>query len=192
MHLITAALISFLANPDGLRKLKPGFIAKGRVPSFPGLLEHGHGIPGRHRLLIPSLRGSSAGADILTEKLPVIPGVESVRCDLRSGSVLVTGTEDLDGGLLVAAAARILGLDKAIDAQPQSKMTTFLRHFWQGLDQAVFHRTGGRLTATDGIGLFLLGASIVQVRRTRALGLPPAVTMLWWFYTLSSRRTDSR
>lgn len=190
MHLISAAIISLLLKKGHKGSKFPFSISK-PIPSFPGILEYVHGIPGRHRLRIPSLIGSSENAAQLAEKLPVIPGITSIHCDTRSGSMIVKGTPDLNPGLLVAASARILDLDEKIERMPSSKMSLKIKHFWKGLDRAIYDKTGGLIKANDAISVFLLGATLIQIRKTRTLGLPPAFTLLWWFYTLSHGKSNN-
>ena len=187
MHLITAAVISLLANKDAAGLF--GNIRRNadtlRVPSFPGIIERRHVLPGRLRFRVNALKGNRDGAALLENRLPVLPGVGSVRCDTRTGTVLVTGESSLDGALVVAGIAKILGLEKEIDRRPVSRITRAVRRSWQGVDRALYDRTGGLLTVRDLVGILLLASTVRQVVSTGRLGLPPAFTLVWWLFHLS-------
>lgn len=187
MHLVTAAVLSLIANRK-IGKLSFPKIRRRTVPSFRGIIEHVHGIPGRHRYRIPSLIGNDSGADTLKDHLTIVPEVDSVSCDLRAGSLLVKGSEEMDPGFVLAAAARLLDLEKEIEQTPVSKFSTGAVNIWSGIDRALYEKTGGRLTADDAVGLALLGLALNEIRRTRTIGIPPAFTLIWWFFTLSKKK----
>ena len=181
MHLITATLISLIA-----KKAAPG-LKKDYVASFRGIVEHVHGIPGRHRFRVPSLHHNVTGRERLRSQLPVLPGVDSVECDPRSGSLVISGSESMDGGLVLAAIVRLLNLEAQVEKIPSSRFSSSLTGFWHLLERMCYEQSGGWISASDAVKIVLIVASIMQIRKNRSLGIPSAFTMIWWFFTMLQR-----
>lgn len=190
MHLVTAAILSLLANKNTASIFrgfgKPSGLRQRFVPSFPGIVEKRHAMPGRLRFRVPALTGDKEAEAKLCDKLPVLPEVAAVICDPRTGSVLVTGGPEMNGALVVAGIAKILGLEEQIESLPTSRLTQAARDFWRGLDRVLYEKSGGLITMNDAVGVFLLASSVIQIRKTRSLGLPAGFTLLWWLYRLTS------
>jgi hypothetical protein len=185
VHIVTALLFSLLANPKKAREMVERGLRGGTIPTFRGIIEVKHVLERRIRFSVPSVRGRQDRADLLTTHLPKIPGVTDVRADTRTGSVVVCGEDALDGGFLVAAIARLLDLEQAIDEQPRSRLMEGMREGWRTVDRALYERTNGVLTVQALVGLVLAGGAVRQIVRTRSLALPASFTLLWWLYHLT-------
>lgn len=189
MHLITTAILISLASFSGMN-----FPLQRRkiLPSFKGIIEHKHHIPGRYRFHIPSLMGNSAAIDILRDKLPVIPGVISADADIRSGSLIVSGSDTMDPNLLLAAVIKLLGLEEEVEKTPVSGFSSAMTTYWHVLNRSVYEQSGGAITANDAVGIVLLGASLLKFWKTRKLGIPSAFTLLWWFFNMQNQEGSMR
>jgi hypothetical protein len=140
-----------------------------------------HYIPGRIRLRVPSLAGNAAGAALLTEKLPVIQGVQSVKLNPATGSVLIVYRDDeVRGELLFAAVVRLMNLEAELKQAPQPAVTREMREILGHVNRMVYDRTGGLIDLWSA-GLILLAAVGIQrllTEGTRAF--PAGLTLVWW------------
>jgi hypothetical protein len=185
VHIVTALLFSLLANPKKAREMVERGLRGGTIPTFRGIIEVRHALDHRIRFAVPSVRGRQDRAELLTTHLPKVPGVTAARADVRTGSVVVTGEDTLDGGFLVAAMARLLDLEEAMDEQPRSRLMEGMRQGWRTVDRALYERTSGFLTVQALVGLVLAGGAVRQIVRSRSLALPASFTLLWWLYHLT-------
>ena len=139
-----------------------------------------HWMPGRVRLRVPSLAENAAGAAAVREKLPTIQGVQSVKLNPASGSVLIVYRDDeVRPELLFAAVVRLMNLDAELNERPQPIVTRELREILGSVNRMVYDRTGGLIDLWSA-GLILLAAIGVQrllIQGMRAF--PAGLTLLW-------------
>ena len=172
MHLITAALVTAVLG--GQRNA-----GRAGLPSFVGVMETTHALPGRLRLRAPVLIGRRAAAEQLQKSLAKIEGVRAVAASPVSGSVLVSFAPDrVTPDLLMGAAIRLLGLEKAVERAPPSAIGEGIRHAGESLNHAIHERTGGLLDLWTSLTLLLAAAGI----RRLAAGDPFGWPLLWWAY----------
>ena len=82
MHILTGFLLAGLLGKNKFRR-------RTLMPMLrTGPVQTAHFVPGRVRLRVPSLAENSAGAALVREKLPTIEGVQSVKLNPATGSVL--------------------------------------------------------------------------------------------------------
>ena len=114
MHLITAAVMTALLG----RKQQVG---ENRLPSFAGVMETTHVLPGRLRLRAPVLIGQHRAADQLQQSLARLDGIRTVEVNALSGSLLIHFSPDrVKPDMLLGATIRLLGLEKDILRPPRS------------------------------------------------------------------------
>ena len=131
-----------------------------------GPVQTAHWMPGRVRLRVPSLAENAAGAALVREKLPTIQGVQSVKLNPATGSVLIVYREDeVRPELLFAAVVRLMNLDAELKRMPQPVVTRELREILGSVNRMVYDRTGGLIDLWSA-GLILLAAIGIQ----RAVG----------------------
>ena len=119
-------------------------------------------MPGRVRLRVPSLAENAAGAALVREKLPTIHGVQSVKLNPATGSVLILYREDeVRPELLFAAVVRLMNLDAELQRMPQPVVTRELREILGSANRMVYDRTGG-LVDLWSAALMLLAAIGIQ------------------------------
>ena len=175
MHILTGLLLAGLLG-------KNKFPRRTLMPMLrTGPVQTAHWIPGRVRLRVPSLAENAAGAALVRERLPTIRGVQAVKLNPATGSVVIVYREDqVRPELLFAAVVRLMGLDAELKRMPQPAVTRELREILDGLNRMVYDRTGGLIDLWSA-GLILLAAIGVQRLWTQgARAFPAGLTLLWW------------
>ena len=172
MHLITAAVLSALIG----RKRN---VAHGGLPSFTGVMETAHVLPGRLRLRAPVLVGQRGAAAQLQKSLARLEGVRAVEVSSVSGSLLVHFAPDrVKPDMLLGAAIRLLGLERDVQRPPPSYIGEGIRHAGESLNHAIHEQTGGMLDLGTSLTLLLVAAGIRQLAAGNQFGWP----LLWWAY----------
>jgi hypothetical protein len=181
MHLITAAVLSALIG----RKRN---VAHGGLPSFTGVMETAHVLPGRLRLYAPVLIGQRGAADQLQKSFARLEGVRAVEVSSVSGSLLVHFAPDrVKPDMLLGAAIRLLGLERDVQRPPPSHIGEGIRHAGESLNHAIQEQTGGMIDLETSLALLLVAAGIRQLAAGNQFGWP----LLWWAYrsTISPGRS---
>ena len=174
MHILTGFLLAGLLGKNKFRR-------RTLMPMLrTGPVQTAHWVPGRVRLRVPSLAANSRGAALLQDKLPAIQGVQSVKLDPATGSVLIVYRErEVRPELLFAAVVRLMNLDAELKRMPQPVVTRELREILGSVNRMVYDRTGGLLDLWSA-GLILLAAIGEQrllIQGMRAF--PAGLTLLW-------------
>jgi hypothetical protein len=176
MHVLTGLLLTTLFGRKQKKETR-------RIPSFPGVVETVHLLPGRVRFRVPSLADDAAGRELLRRKLIEVQAIDSVEITPLSGSVLIRfDAESLEPELLFAAVVRLLGLESKIEGVPSSLIGRELRDAGEAVNHAIYERTGGILDLWTGLPLvlILLGASNLVAGSPK--GLQSGWMLLWWAY----------
>ena len=117
----------------------------------------------------------------MQEKLPTIQGVQSVKLNPATGSVLIVYREDqVRPELLFAAVVRLMNLDAELKRIPEPVVTRELREILGSVNRMVYDQTGG-LVDLWSAGLILLTA--IGIQRLWAQGMrafPAGLTLVWW------------
>ncbi|MGD1036031.1 MAG: HMA2 domain-containing protein [Roseiarcus sp.] len=172
MHLITAAALTALLG----RKRNVGHDG---LPSFIGVMETAHVLPGRLRLRAPVLIGQRGAADQLQKSLARLDGVRAVEVSSVSGSLLVHFAPDrVKPDMLLGAAIRLLGLEREVQRPPPSHIGEGIRQAGESLNHAIHEQTGGMLDLGTSLTLLLAAAGVRQLAAGNQFGWP----LLWWAY----------
>ena len=172
MHIISGLLLAALFN----RKAESSRL---RLPTFPGVLETVHVLPGRVRLRTPHLVGRPREAEALQRRLARLDGVHEVAVSAVSGSVCVRFAADrVTPELLLGASIRLLGLERHLQRLPRSVVGREIREGGEAVNRAIHAQTGGLLDLWTAVPLVLAGLGIRNVATGRPYGWP----MLWWAY----------
>ena len=160
--------------------LAKGRGSRSRLPSFPGVLETVHALPGRLRLRVPGLCGASAIAREIEERLQQLDGISAAAASPVSGSLLITYDPDqVQPEILIAVVIRLLGLGEQVEQAPASRLGREIRDLGDALNQAVHRQTGGLIDLWTALPLGLGAAGArSMMRKDRKTGVP----MLWWAY----------
>ncbi len=175
MHILTGLV---LAGLTGMKTSKN----KINTPGFStGPLQTVHSLPGRVRFRVPSLTENDEDRELIETKLSGVEGIGSVTVSPVTGSVLVLYDEsEVQPGLLFAAVARLLGLEKELENPPPPLVAKELTNVAESMNRAVYERTGGivNLWTALMIGLAVFGVRKVLTEGSRAW--PAGFTLVWW------------
>ena len=172
MHLITGFILASV-----LGRKRRG--ASRRAPSFPGVIETVHLLPGRVRFRTPHLVGKQPEGKELKRRLARIDGVKEVEVSSVSGSICLRFADDrLKPELLMAAIIRLLGLERQIERAPRSWLGREIRDTGEALNRAMHERTGGMVDFYTAMPLLLVVLGVRNIAARRTMGWP----MLWWAY----------
>ena len=175
MHILTGFLLAGLLGKNKFRRstLMPMLRT--------GPVQTAHWMPGRVRLRVPSLAENSAGAALLREKLPTIQGVQSVKLNAASGSVLIVYQEDqVRPELLFASVVRIMNLDAELKRTPEPVVTRELREILGSVNRVVYDRTGGLLDLWSAALILLTAIGIQKLLVQGMRAFPAGLTLVWW------------
>jgi hypothetical protein len=173
MHLITAAALTALFG----RKRGVGH---NPLPSFAGVMETTHVLPGRVRLRAPVLIGQRRAADELQKRFAQLDGIRAVEVNSVSGSLLIHFAPDrVKPDMLLGAAIRLLGLEREIQRPPRSYVGEGIRQAGDSVNRAIHQQTGGMIDLWTSVALLLLAMGIRHI----AAGNPQlGWQRLWWAY----------
>ena len=183
MHLIIGSLLSLLLSKKSLKSkgIQPGL-------GYRGVIELKHALPGRIRYKIPKLFKYKKDIKQLKKQLLSIKEITGVEFNPVSGSVLVfydeTGIEPL---YIFAALVKLFDLEKEIQRPPQSTVGKEIYDITSSLDRAAYEYTKGLLDLKTGVPLVLIIIALYQLFIKRNIGLPGALTFLWWGYAMLSK-----
>ena len=173
MHLITAAVVSALLG----RKRGVG---RNDLPSFAGVMETTHVLPGRIRLRAPVLIGQYRAADQLQQSIAKLDGIRAVEVSPVSGSLLIQFAPDrVTPDMLLGATIRLLGLEKEIQRPPRSHVGEGIRQAGDSLNRAIHQQTGGIIDLWTSVALLLVAGGI---RHLAAGNSQLGWQRLWWAY----------
>jgi hypothetical protein len=172
MHLITGFIVASL-----LGRKKRGNLR--RLPSFPGVIETVHLLPGRVRFRTPRLLGRQTEALELKKRLGGLSGVIDVEVNSVSGSICLRFADDqLKPELLLAAIIRLLGLERQIERPPRPWVGREVQQTGEALNRALYERTGGMIDFYTAMPLLLVILGVRNIAAGKMLGWP----LLWWAY----------
>lgn len=184
MHLLIGSLLSLLLS-------KKSFKSKTIQPKlgYRGIIELKHALPGRIRYKIPKLSQYKNNLKQFKKQLLSINGIKDIEFNPVSGSVLVfydeTGIEPI---YIFAALVKLFGLEPELERPPQSAVGKELNDITSSLDRAAYEYTRGLLDLKTGVPLLLIIVALYQLFVKRNMGLPGALTFLWWAYAMLSKR----
>jgi copper chaperone CopZ len=173
MHLITGFILATLFG-----RKKGGDTS--RLPSFPGVIETVHALPGRARFRVPEIIGYGSDATTLEKHLARLDGVDAVRVSPVSGSILVEfDANRVEPEMVMGAIIRLLGLEEQIDRAPHSRVGQEIRQAGDALNRAVHEQTRGIIDLYTGLPLLLVVLAVRNIATQNGqMGWP----LLWWAY----------
>ena len=161
-----------------------------KLPSFDGVAEVRSSLPGRLRLYVPAVAADPELAAQTKAQLESTGAVHRVAIEPRTASVLILYDEaQVSAAVAEGAFIKLMGLDAQLDSHSDGR----LLESWRALRGAV---NRGLLSATNGLvglrGAVGTALSITALRRIAAgsLGMPDAMTLLWWASMLFGGKGD--
>ena len=178
MHMLVGLLLT--------RFLKRAHESSGFLPHVRGKFEVLHTMSGRIRLRIPMLEEQD-NKIIATIKKELIrlPEINKVEVNPISGSmVLEYNDEDIDASIICGMLLKLLGLEDAMDTQPQSIAQKELNLIGTSLNRQVYNSTAGifDLPSALAVTIFLLGLYKIVLQHDR--NTPSGFSLLWWAYII--------
>lgn len=156
------------------------------MPSFYGILEVKHRLPGRVRLQIDSLKGNEDVCTYLEEKLKQVNGINDISINVLIGSVLIKYNENIiEPMILIGVILNILGLDEKVFEKKSGTLHSVMKDTVDMLDLTIYNKTKGILDLKTVIALFFVGYGFKKVRQNPIM--PNGVNLLWWGYNLIAR-----
>lgn len=156
------------------------------IPSFYGILEVKHRLPGRVRLQIDSLKGNEEISKYLEEKLKSVNGIDKISVNSLVGSVLVKYDEKIiESMFLIGIILNILGLEDKVFEKKNGTLHSIMKETVDMLDLTIYNKTKGILDLKTVIALFFMGYGFKKVRQNPIM--PNGVNLLWWGYNLIIR-----
>jgi hypothetical protein len=173
MHILTGFLLTALLG-------RHGSPARKRLPSFPGILETAHALPGRVRFRAPAIIGHPDAAAEVRNRLRRLEGVRSADASHVTGSLLLRyDSTRLEPEIVLAAVIRLLGLEDQIERAPRSRVACEIREIGAALNRTVHQKTRGVIDLWTALPLVLVVLGVRNVvSRNGQLGWP----LLWWAY----------
>ncbi len=178
MHMLIGLLLT--------RFLKRAHETNGFLPRVRGKFEVLHTMPGRIRFRIPMLEGQDnevIGA--VKKELIRLPEINRVEVNPVSGSlVLDYNSEKINPSIICGILLKLLGLEDALDARPQSIAQKELNLIGTSLNRQVYNSTAGIFDLTSALALtiFVLGLYKIILQQDR--NAPGGFSLLWWAYII--------
>lgn len=160
--------------------------AEQQIVSFSGVLEVVHSLPGRMRLMMPSLRARARALAEFATSLKRLEGIRDVTVNPVLGTALVRyDAAKLTPSLVVAAATHGFDFETAF-RNHRSLVGGELRALHYAFNQAVMQRTGGVLDLPALMTVLLI---VTFVRGISGRGGPKfsPLAVLWWLHRSLSR-----
>lgn len=137
---------------------------------------------GRIRIYSVLLKDIHRG-NALSSSLSRIDGINKISINNVTGSLLLLFDEEkIDVNMLVPAISRLLDLDGNLKEEVTLKKET--RLMYNSLNYAVASRTNNTVDIESSLPIIFIALGLYQLYKTRDLGLPSAITMLYWAYTM--------
>ena len=178
MHMLVGLLLT--------RFLKRAHETGGFLPRIPGKFEVIHTMPGRIRFRIPMLEGQDNEViDAVRKELIRLPEINRVDVNPVSGSLVSEyNIEKINASIICGILLKLLGLEDALNTQPQSLTQKELKLIGSSLNRQIYNSTAGIIDLTSALAttIFVLGLYKIIVQQDR--NMPSGFSLLWWAYVI--------
>ncbi|WP_042338464.1 HMA2 domain-containing protein [Desulfosporosinus youngiae] len=160
---------------------------KGNDPTlfngFPGTLEIKHAIPGRIRFFAPSLVQLSKGKELLEERMQAIEGIEQVKVNTISGSIVVLYREEkIEKILILGIIIKLLGLENKLQTKEVPLVRKEIRKWNEALSYSLYEKTRGLLDVKAALSLVFLFYGIKGLFFSTEIAKANPYSLLYWAY----------
>ena len=178
MHMLVGLLLT--------RLLKRAHETHGILPRIPGKFQVIHTMTGRIRFRIPMLEGQDIEViESVKKELIRVPEIKRVDVNPVSGSlVLEYNDEKINASIVCGILLKLLGLEEALDAQPQSIAQKELNLIGSSLNRQVYNATAGAIDLTSALALTIFGLGLYKIILLRERNTPSGFSLLWWAYII--------
>ena len=166
--------------------LKPLLSRRSLLPSIRGVIETAHLLPGRLRLVVPSLVGHPDAAKNIEAQLESLDPIESVEARPASGSVVICYDPlEIEPVILFGVTARILGLEEKFDKAEQPVVWRELKAAGRAVDSAIYTKSAGFMDAKTLVSLLIMGSvGYRMIKQPVRSPSPGTITLAWWLFNL--------
>ncbi len=178
MHMLIGLLLT--------RFLKRAHNTSGLLPRIPGKFQVAHKMPGRIRFRIPMLEGQDKEViNAVKKELIRLPEINRVDVNPVSGSLVTEyNDEKINASILCGILLKLLGLEDAMDAQPQSIAQKEINLIGASLNRQVYNSTAGVIDLTSAFALTIFVLGIYKIILLQDRNTPSGFSLLWWAYVI--------
>ena len=182
MHMVIGFILASLLKG----KRKTGQI----LPIIRGQFEASHSLPGRIRFRVPLIENKdNTQIGIIRNELSKIPDIESVDICSSSGSILVQyDNERIEPYVVCGILIKVLGLEAALDSQPESAVQREMRMIGNAINHTVYNSTAGALDLTSAFIILIMSFGLYRIIIQKDRSLPGGINLLWWAYVMAKGR----
>jgi hypothetical protein len=181
MHILTGMLLSLLIGKKSPRSGET-------LPSFHGIIELRHHLPGRMRVYVQKLVGDSGLKERFEEQVSALGEKIQAEASTVSGTILVKyDTKVIEPPIMFALLIRLLGLEEEVQRTPTSHLTQGLRRGVEALNRGIYDYSRGVVDLWSLVPLMLLGIGTFRLVTSKQNRFPASFTLLWWAYTFLLR-----
>lgn len=149
--------------------------------SFNGKLDVRQNINGRLRIYSDFFKVEEQSHNIAIQ-LSKVDGIENVGFNSTTGSMLIIyNPEKIKGDLLISAIIRLTGIDNEI-SNDTSLISKEIRLAHNSLNYGILEKTRGIVDINTMIPMIFILLAIREYMRTKSLGTPKPITLLYWAY----------
>lgn len=178
MHMLVGLLLT--------RLLKRANDASGYLPRLRGKFEVLHSISGRIRFRIHMLEGQDNEViDAVKKELLGLSEISSVEINPISGSLLLEyNHQEIDAAIICGILLKVLGLEEAMEAKPQSVAQKELNLIGTSINRQVYNSTAGILDLTSSLSLAIFALGLYKIIVQQDRNTPSGFSLLWWAYVI--------
>lgn len=156
------------------------------LPSFYGILEVQHYIPGRIRAKVEKIINNEEKAEEVRIKLLKLTGIKEVQINTLIGSIMVKFDESvIEPVLLLGIILNFMELEEEAFGRKNGKLSFLLKDILEAADMTLYNKTKGLLDIKTVITMFFITYGIKKLRQNPVM--PNGVNLLWWSYNLISK-----
>jgi hypothetical protein len=169
-----------------LKDLLSAYREQMSIPSFTGVLELVHAMPGRIRLRIPCLRRNVPDAEMFRRRLSGLKGIEQVSVNVFLGPVLIVYDPAVLTPMVIVSAATHCFEFEQLRRAHQSVLGTGVKNIRFALDQALLRNTHGFVDLRSAMTLLLLVVLIRGLLGRGSSAFNP-LSVVWWLFQAIDR-----
>lgn len=123
----------------------------------------------------------------ITDNLPKINGIKQVSVNNTTGSLLIIFDENkIDINILIPAIGRLLELDSNLNQKVALKKETEL--VYNSINYALAQKSNNIVDMESAVPVVFIALGLVQLYKSRSLGIPSTMTLFYWAYSLISTK----
>lgn len=156
---------------------------KNSLPSFKGILETKHILPGRIRLVANILVKNDNLKNIFETQMSKIGGIKQIEVNTITGSILIYyDINSLPPLMIFSVCAKLLGLEEMLSAKQQSKIQSNITELNDSINTSLYQKTNGLLDFKTLVPLFFLGIGLKKVFIDKTTLSANPYSLLFWAY----------